>query len=287
MHHKTSKGLVRKMMHFVAVPIALIALFLFLVRMVENKLVFFPATYPEGFWQPQQYALQPTDAFFEASDGVKLHGWYFEQENSIATLLIFHGNAGNISHRLHFIAQLKAHLPVNVFIFDYRGYGKSEGSPSESGLYLDARAAYAYLTETLRCASHEIILHGRSLGGAIAIDLAREVDAGGLLLESTFSRGNDMAREMFKFMPVWWLSKIKLDSQAKIAAIDLPLLMFHGRRDRVVPFHLGQKLFEAANEPKQFIEIPKAGHNDVYVVGETEFFPAIQIFLEQTIAGKE
>ena len=139
----------------------------------------------------------------------------------------------------------------------------------------------------MRCASHEIILHGRSLGGAIAIDLAREVDAGGLLLESTFSRGNDMAREMFKFMPVWWLSKIKLDSQAKIAAIDLPLLMFHGRRDRVVPFHLGQKLFEAANEPKQFIEIPKAGHNDVYVVGETEFFPAIQIFLEQTIAGKE
>lgn len=269
------------MLQTLSVPIVLALLFVVFIRLVENRLVFFPSRFPDGIWQTEQLAVRPHEVFFETEDHVKLHGWHFKQDDAQATLLFLHGNAGNISHRLHFITHLMENLPVDVFIFDYRGYGKSEGSPSEEGVYRDARAAHKYLTESTPLAPEQIILHGRSLGGAVAIDLALEVTAAGLLLESTFSSGNDMARDMFKILPVWWFTTIKFDSQAKISAVGMPVLMLHGTDDGVVPFRLGKKLFEAAREPKKFVAIQGADHNDAYLIDARAFFGAIRDFFEQ------
>jgi fermentation-respiration switch protein FrsA (DUF1100 family) len=277
----------RKMLNTILLPtIVFVFVFLF-IRLIENKLVFFPAKYPEGFWQTEAFGLQPKDIFFTTDDRVRLHGWLFEKQDAIATLLIFHGNAGNISHRLDLIARLLAALPVEIFIFDYRGYGRSEGTPGEEGIYRDALAAYQYLTRQLARPPEKIILHGRSLGGAVAVDLATKVPAAGLLLESTFSCGADMAKEMFKILPVWWFSNIKMDSETKIRNMKMPLLMIHGKNDSIVPFHLGQKLFEAAPEPKKFVEVPGADHNDVYLAAGQNFYSAINEFVLQTVARKQ
>lgn len=275
------------MINTILLPAIVLVFVLLCVRLIENKLVFFPAKYPEGFWQTEAFGLQPKDIFFTTDDHIRLHGWLFEKQDAIATLLIFHGNAGNISHRLDLIARLLAALPVEIFIFDYRGYGRSEGTPGEEGMYLDALAAYHCLTGELARPPEKIILHGRSLGGAAAVDLATKVPAAGLLLESTFSSGTDMAKEMFKILPVWWFSTIKMDSETKIRDVKIPILMIHGQKDSIVPVRLGQKLFAAAPEPKKFVEVPGADHNDVYLAGGQNFYSAINDFVLATTARKQ
>ncbi|MFQ5630232.1 MAG: alpha/beta hydrolase, partial [bacterium] len=273
----------KKMINTILFPAILLAFVFLFVRLLENKLVFFPSKYPDGFWQPEQFGLHPRDVFFETEDGVRLHGWFFEKEDAIATLLLMHGNAGNLSHRVDLVERLLGALPVEIFIFDYRGYGKSAGAPTEEGVYRDADAAYKYLTQKLNRPPEKIILHGRSLGGAVAVDLATKVSAAGLLLESTFSSGNDMAKEMFKVLPLWWFTTIKMDSESKIRNVNMPILMLHGKNDSIVPFHLGKKLFEVAPQPKSFVEIPDAGHNDVYVVGGPKFYAVIKDFIAKAV----
>lgn len=256
----------------------------FLVRVTQNRMVFFPVPYPYGDWFPENYGLQPRDYFFETRDGLQLHGWHLTLNNSVATLLLFHGNAGNISHRLPLVARFLDELPADVFIFDYRGYGRSEGSPTEAGLYLDAEAAYRFLVDSLGICAERIILHGRSLGGAAAIDLATRVSAAGLLLESTFTNARDMGREMFPLVPLWLFSTLRFDNIGKIRHVTQPVLILHGRRDRIVPFALGQKLFTAAPEPKSFVVLPAAGHNDIHVAGGSQYFAAIRDFIYRCVA---
>lgn len=250
-----------------------------LLRLFENKFIYFPMKFPRGQWQPQAFGLQAEDRYFETPDGYRLHGWFFAKDQAKTTLLWCHGNAGNITDRLDNIAQLR-NLAINIFIFDYRGYGRSQGTPSEKGIYLDAEAAYDYLTSRADVDQDNVVLFGRSLGGAVAVDLATKRPCAGLILESTFTSAKDMAKTSFGLIPVHWVMKTRLNAVRKIKSVYVPLLVLHGTSDSVVPFELGQKLFAAANEPKEFFEIQGADHNDTYVVGGPPYFNKLHAFVQ-------
>ena len=272
-------------MKFIIFIIILITSLAILIRLFENKFIFFPFKYPEGYWHPEAFGLQAEDCYFETVDGYQLHGWFFPQENALATLIWCHGNAGNITDRLDNIAKLNR-LPMNVFIFDYRGYGRSEGSPDEKGIYVDAEAAYDYLIARQDIERDNIIVFGRSLGGAVAVDLATKRPCAGLILESTFTSAKDMAKSSFGFIPVHLIIKTKLNAIDKISKIQVPLLILHGTSDRTVPFKLGRRLYEAANDPKEFYQIQGADHNDTYIVGGPPYFDKLLEFVKQAIQSK-
>jgi fermentation-respiration switch protein FrsA (DUF1100 family) len=189
-------------------------------------------------------------------------------------MLFCHGNAGNVSHRLENVAHLLT-AGFQVLLFDYRGYGHSTGQPSEKGLFEDAAAAWSALDDRAD-ASRPRIIFGRSLGGAVAVDLASRVDADGLIIESTFTSIRSLAR-LFLPLPLPDLP-VKYDSLSKIGEISTPLLVVHGERDELVPFADGQALYEAAREPKSWFPIRGAGHNDTYVVGGKAYFSRLAAF---------
>jgi len=269
---------------FIAAFFGLIFVF---VRLVQPRFVFFPARYIDGFWDSDPKSFEFTDHYFYAEDSTKLHGWFIAKSDAPATILFMHGNAGNISYRGDLLKRYLQNLDANIFIFDYRGYGRSEGTPTEKGIYRDARAAYAYLTGELQQKPERLILLGRSLGGAVAVDLAQSAKAAGLILDSTFSSGTDMTRRVFGFIPVWWFMSIRLNSAAKIQNVAMPKLFVHGERDDVVPIGLGRKLYERAPQPKRFVSIPAAGHNDIWSVGGERYYGAMQAFIDSCLESKK
>lgn len=263
--------------------IILIALFIVLgLRYFEQKMIYFPLKFPDGYWDTSQFPGKIEDCAFQAADGIRLHGWFAHASNPkskpVPTLLFFHGNAGNLSHRITNIAYL-IQIGVNVFIFDYRGYGKSEGKPDEQGLYTDAVAAYQYLVSREDVAKNHIVFFGRSLGGAVAVELATRKPCDKLILEATFTSIKDMTQGMFAGFPVHYLVHSKFDVLSKIKAMHVPLLLIHGNRDTIVPFAQGKRLFAAANKPKWFYEIEGADHNDTYEVGGDAYFDRLLRFI--------
>ena len=197
-----------------------------------------------------------------------------------ATLLYLHGNGGNISHRYEFINEL-VQLPVNVLIIDYRGYGKSEGRPSEAGLYMDARAAWDYLTKERAVPASRIVIFGKSLGGAVAVELATKVEACGLVVQSSFTSVADMAGEVLPFVPRF-LIRTKMDSLSKIASVSSPKLFIHSQADEIVPYRLGRRLFDAARPPKQFYEVKGAPHNLTNTIGGAPYYEALRTFINSS-----
>jgi hypothetical protein len=236
----------------------LLALLVFMF--LEDHLIFFPSRWPVGDWQAPGLARE--DAWFEAADGVRLHGWYVSHPHPRASVLFCHGNAGNITHRAEIVEQLQRHAAVSVLVFDYRGYGRSEGSPSEAGILADSRAARDWLARHAGLDPERLVIFGESIGGAVAVDLAASGGARGLILENTFTRLADVAAYHFPWLPVRWLMHTRLDSLAKIGQYGGPLLQTHGDADTIVPFAIGRQLFEAANQPKQFLRVPGLDHND-------------------------
>jgi len=232
--------------------------------LMQSRMVYFPSRQIEA--DPNDYALQYQDVSFTAADGVALHGWFVPAENEKGVVLLLHGNGGNVSHRLDLLAMLNR-LGVSTFIIDYRGYGKSEGRPSEQGTYLDARAAWDYLTATRGVAPEKIILHGRSLGGAVAAKLATKQTPRAMIVESCFTSVPDLGAQLYPMFPVRLLSRFKYDAQAYLREVSCPVLIIHSRDDDIVPFSHGRRLFQAANEPKAFLEITGT-HNDGYVASE-------------------
>jgi fermentation-respiration switch protein FrsA (DUF1100 family) len=203
------------------------------------------------------------DVFFKTPDGVELNGWFFpaatnSPERHLAVLFC-HGNAGNITHRLDTCAALLT-TGVNVFLFDYRGYGRSQGRPSEEGTYLDAQTAYAWL-RLKGFAGTNIIAFGESLGGGVAAELAVREPVGGLVLQSTFTSVPDMGKEMFPWLPVRWLGVIRYDTYSKLPRLHIPVLVMHSPTDGLVPFHHAERNFTAANEPKLLWKI-HGDHNN-------------------------
>ena len=231
-----------------------------LMMIFEESLIFFPTRYPRGEWSPPGPA--PEDARFQAADGTRLHGWYAAHERPRAVVLFCHGNAGNVTNRADTLRVLNEFVGVSVLIFDYRGYGRSEGKPDEPGVLADARAARAWLAEREGVPEEEIVLMGRSLGGAVAAILAAEDGARALVLESAFSSVPDVAAHHYPWLPVRLVMRTRLDAAGKIAAYHGPLLQSHGEADSIVPYRFGRRFFDAANEPKQFVTIPNRDHND-------------------------
>jgi uncharacterized protein len=230
---------------------------------------------------PLDRGLEYEDVHLFTEDGLRLHGWYIPAEDARGTLLFFHGNAGNISGRLESITIFNE-LQLNVMIFDYRGYGRSEGKPSEEGTYKDAIAAWRYLTDVQDKNPRDIILFGRSLGGGVAAWLASEVDAGGVILESTFISAVDLAAEIYPFIPVRWLMTIRYPVIDYLEDIRVPVMIVHGKDDEVIPWHHGKQLYEAAAEPKYKLEL-QGGHNEGFILTGRNYIKGLDRYLRETL----
>ncbi len=253
------------------------------VRVLENRLIYFPPRYPEGFSRPENYGLHVEDVWISTQDHVRLNAYYLPNPKSSKALLWFHGNAENIGYGLGHLKFL-AGLGVNILALDYRGYGRSEGAPDEAGIYRDADAAYDYLVGTRHLRPENIILYGHSLGGAVAIDLASRRQCGGLIVESSFTSAREMARRMFRIPLLEYVPKSRFDSLRKIADVKAPVLVAHGTRDPVIPFSMGQRLFEAAPQPKAFFPVEGAGHDDILDVAGERYLERLQTFLAASAA---
>jgi len=226
---------------------------------LENNLIFQPTPFPADFPLGE---VPFENVEFYSSDGTKLHGWFLDHPNAKGVALICHGNGGNIASRGESLLVLHRRHQLAVMIFDYRGYGQSEGTPSESGVFADARAARKWLAKRKNIGEQDVVWMGRSLGGAVAVDLAAKDCAKGLVLASTFTSLPAVAAELMPALPAKWLMRQRFDSLEKIRDYHGPLLQTHGDADKLIPIELGKKLFDAAPGPKTFVTIPDAGHND-------------------------
>lgn len=242
---------------------------------LENSLIFFPMPYPAGEWHPAGLTFE--DAWFQAADGTRLHGWYVPTPNARAAVLFCHGNAGNITHRADIVKMLQRRVRVSTLLFDYRGYGRSEGKPNEPGVLADARAARRWLADREKIAEADVVVMGESIGGAVAVDLAARDGARALVLESTFNTLPNVAAYHYPWLPIRWAMRSRFDSIGKIGDYHGPLLQSHGDIDTIVPLRFGRSLFDAANEPKQFLELPGHDHNDPM---PPEYYDALAAFLD-------
>lgn len=263
-----------------------------LVFVFQSRLVYYPQIGREVAVTPQAYGLAFDPVEIATEDGEKLHAWWVPAAAARGTVLIFHGNAGNISHRLDYLLMF-SRLRYSTLIVDYRGYGKSTGSPSEEGTYRDALAAWRHVTEGRGVRPADIVIFGESLGGAVASWLAARFSIlplgersgarappRALVLTSTFTSATDLGAQVYWFLPVRLISRFGYDNLANLKAIRSPVLIAHSRDDDIVPFAHGQKLFAAAGEPKQFLEM-RGGHNEGFIFMREEWVRALAGFLER------
>lgn len=252
---------------------------LLVMRTFEPQLIFHPLRYPAGIWEPSALGIEADDVEFTAADGVSLHGWWVPAGEAAVrrggigdrdevgrrepVILWCHGNAGNLTGRGPEAGEMAAR-GASVLLFDYRGYGRSEGRPTEEGIYRDAEAAYRYLVEERGIPPDRIVLLGRSLGAAPAARLASTVDHAGLVLVSPFPDAASMARRMFFGLPVGRFAAARFPVAEWVAERDRPLLVMHGEADRIVPLELGRRVYAAAAEPKRLVVLERAGHNDIH-----------------------
>lgn len=231
-------------------------------QILEPYLIYFPTRALEA--TPADIGLDYEDVFLTTEDGVRIHGWFLPNPSATWTILFFHGNGGNISHSLERL-QVFQQLNLQTLIFDYRGYGQSKGFPSEKGLYLDALTMYEYLVQQKGISPEQTILYGASLGGGVAIDLATRVPVAALICEGCFPSIIEMGKTAYPFLPVSLLARSRYDSLKKVPHLTMPKLFLHARKDEVVPFTLGFRLYQASAEPKTLFEL-KGGHNDAFFV---------------------
>jgi uncharacterized protein len=278
----TSRALNFVLVLAVAYVIALIVL-----RLFESHFIFYP-NYPgrlEGDWKPASLPVQ--DVALVASDGVKLHAWWIPAGNAKFTFLAFHGNASNIANRAG-IYRFLHQTPANVFALEYRGYGRSEGSPSESGIYRDADAAYQYIVRSKGVAPDTIISFGQSLGTAVAAHLAAESKVGGVILEAPFPSASSMARRIFWFLPgVSLVVAGELQTEKRVQEISAPILVVHCTDDPVVPPDLAEQVYAAANSPKFVLRVQSECHEESSLMAPGQYRAALDSFLAQLSAATQ
>lgn len=246
-----------------------------LFYVLAPKVVFLPSA--ETFFAPDKsfpHAFE--DVYFPSGDH-QLHGWWFEKTSATGTVVFFHGNAGNISHRQSTI-ELILSLPVNLFIFDYSGYGKSQGQASEKAIYRDAHAAWTFVTGTKQVPADQVYLWGRSLGGSAAVHLALDKPIRGLIMESTFTNAAAMANRLLPLLSRTLLLRYKLNNLGKIKKIRAPVLIIHSRDDEMIPFHMGTTLFKQAPEPKTFLSI-SGDHNNGFFENSKTYLNTVSHFM--------
>ena len=252
-----------------------------LLAWYANRSVFLPMPYPAGDWSAQS-RLHAQDVGMTTPDRVHLHAWWVQPAKPDFVTLYLHGNAGNVTHRE---AAMRTLLAVNsaVLLLDYRGYGKSSGSPTERGVYVDAETAYVTLRNQ-HWQPGNIVLFGESLGTAVAVELASRLPCAGLVLEAPFPSARAVAQTVIPILGplcVWGF-----DTRSRLAAVHAPILVVHGRNDEVIPFRLGQAVFAAAREPKRFYEIPSAGHNDIPESGGPDYVQVLREFYSTLNSGR-
>lgn len=248
-----------------------------LLFLAQPRMLFFPSTTLEA--TPRDWGLDYRDLAIHTEDGIRLHGWFIPAATTGArrVLLFFHGNAGNIAHRGASVA-IFHRLGLDILLLDYRGYGRSEGAPSEAGLYRDSRAAWRWLTLDQGIAPAHIVLFGRSLGGIVAAHLAAEVQPGGLILESTFSSARDLADTLFPLLSRAIVLPFRLDAAGALHQVRCPVLVLHSPDDEIIPYALGRRLFAAAPEPKGFVVL-RDGHNDGFLRSQPGYEQALDQYL--------
>lgn len=262
------------------IVIVLLAGYLLLVLFMytaQSKMIYYPVE--QLPYSPDDVGLRYENVSFSTEDSVELNGWFIPHQNARGTILFHHGNAGNIAGRLETI-QLLHNLRINLFVFDYRGYGRSEGEPSEEGTYRDAMAAWNYLTEERQIPAGQIVTMGRSLGGAVAAWLATQTEPAGVILESTFTSATDLGSELYPFFPVRMLIRYDYNTLSRIDNIDTPILIGHSAQDDLVPYSHGRKLFEAASEPKTFLEM-QGGHGGGFMETGIKYRETLDKFLTE------
>jgi hypothetical protein len=261
----------------------LLCLYLFLM---QGRLLFYPNLPSRKVTAtPAQRGLDFEPVTITTSDHVRITGWFVPAQEAKGVLLFFHGNAGNISHRLDSLA-IFHRLGLSTLIIDYRGYGESEGRISEQGTYLDGEAAWRYLIETKGINPEEIIIFGRSLGGAIAAHLAARTNPAGVVLESVFTSAPDLAAQLYPVFPVRLLARYQYDVKKAVESIGAPVLVIHSRDDEIIPFGHGLKVYEAAAAPKEFLPI-RGGHNEGFLLSGATYLQGLARFIHSCLAGKD
>jgi fermentation-respiration switch protein FrsA (DUF1100 family) len=259
---------------------ALLCAYLFFM---QSRLLYYP-NLPgrELRADPGDIGLEYESVILHTSDNVRVHGWFVKAKQARGTLLFFHGNAGNISHRLDSL-RIFNRLGLSTLIIDYRGYGQSEGRVSEQGTYLDARAAWEYLTTTRGVDPQRIIVFGRSLGGAVAANLSAAHPPAGLILESVFTSVPDLAASFYPVFTVRLLSRYGYNARRAVGYVASPVLIIHSPEDEIIPFENGLALFESAREPKSFLRI-RGGHNDGFLVSGSLYYDGLEKFISACLA---
>ena len=245
----------------------------------QPSMVFYPLKDIEA--TPKDWGMNYESVNLKLSDDENISAWYLPHPEAVKTILFFHGNGGNISHRgdsIYIFHKLK----LNVLIIDYPGYGESDGTPSELGLYQSADAAWMYLTKNKKLNPDRVIIFGRSLGGAVAVDLASRVKAGGLILESTFSSVRDILNIVMPKLSHFIYLRYSMDSINKLKTIDMPVLVIHSPEDTVIPFELGVKLFQGVQSEKDFLQL-QGGHNDGFMQSISLYMPRIRTFTSPSL----
>ncbi len=267
----------------ISVAIAYAAV-LALVFLFQSRLIYYPEIGREAAVTPQSYGLTFESVEIRTTDGESLHAWWVPAENARGTVLFFHGNAGNISHRLDYLLMFNR-LRFASLIVDYRGYGRSTGTPSEEGTYRDAEAAWDYVRHARLARPQDIVIAGESLGGAVASWLAARVEPRIVLLFSTFTSATDLGAQIYWFLPVRLISRLGYDNAENLKRIKAPVFIAHSRDDEIVPYAHGKKLYEAAGEPKAFLEM-RGGHNDGFIFTRPEWVAQLAAFLDRHAAEK-
>jgi fermentation-respiration switch protein FrsA (DUF1100 family) len=255
-----------------------------LLFLFQDRLAYYPEIGREILSTPREHGMDYEQLAMATPDGEKLDTWFVPAQHAHGVVLFLHGNAGNLSHRMDSIAMFHR-LGYAVLIFDYRGYGRSSGKPSEAGLHLDAETAWAYLTRARGIAPNSIILFGESLGGALAAHLAMRERPGALALSSVLTSVPDLAADLYPWLPARWLARLRYDTRAALARADCPVLVAHSPDDEIIPFRHGQELYVAASEPKVFLTLA-GGHNDGFIFMREHWVEALAGFLRQHIVRR-
>ena len=254
-------------------------LFIALLYIFQSNYVYYPIRNLSA--NPSTIGLHFESIRFETADGVKLSGWFIPCDRARGVILFCHGNAGNISHRLESI-QIFHQLGLDVFIFDYRGYGQSEGKPTEHGTYEDAEAAWRYLIEERQVIPSQVIIFGRSIGGTVASRLARNHTPRVLILESTFTSLRDVAATLYPYLPVGRFLRFEYTTAEYLSRVGCPVLIVHSRDDEIMPFNHGRQLFEVAREPKRFLEITGT-HNEGFITSGRHYEEGLNAFISEYV----
>jgi fermentation-respiration switch protein FrsA (DUF1100 family) len=274
------KGITRKLnaiLKFIFVVVASYGLLIAVVYFMQSRMLYLSGVPGRTLTMtPIDVGIAYQDVFIETVDGVTVHGWFVAGRSS-QVLLFFHGNAGNISHRLDSIRQF-FDLGLSVLIIDYRGYGQSGGRTTESGIYRDADAAWRYLTEDRDISASDIIVFGRSLGASVASHLAAQHQPLALIVESSFTSVPDIAAELYPWLPARWLSRFRHATRDYIRDVRCPVLVTHSRDDEIIPYHHGEQIYTAANEPRTLLTL-RGSHNDAYRRDERTYTDGVRTFL--------